>query len=86
MITQCSEDETWLEGTLGGHTGWFPSNYVHLLDEDTNGHNANGSDQLVDEQPKHLNNNETEPIEENTRIRVSREILIENSRERFNNN
>ena len=33
VITQSSEDETWYEGTLYGRTGWFPSNYVQVLDE-----------------------------------------------------
>jgi len=34
ILTQSSEDETWFEGTLNGKTGWFPSNYVHILEED----------------------------------------------------
>ena len=33
VVTQSSEDETWLEGTLNGRTGWFPSNYVELLED-----------------------------------------------------
>lgn len=32
-MTQSSEDETWLEGTLNGRTGWFPSNYVELIED-----------------------------------------------------
>lgn len=35
VITQSSEDETWLEGTLNGRTGWFPSNYVEFLSNET---------------------------------------------------
>ena len=34
VLTQCSEDETWYEGTLNGRTGWFPSNHVQILDEE----------------------------------------------------
>jgi hypothetical protein len=34
-ITQCSDDETWLEGTLNSRTGWFPSNYVSLIEQET---------------------------------------------------
>ena len=34
VLTQCSEDETWYEGTLNGRTGWFPSNHVQMLDEE----------------------------------------------------
>ena len=35
VISQCSEDETWLEGshlTQPTLTGWFPSNYVRLIE------------------------------------------------------
>ena len=34
ILTQCSEDETWYEGTLNGRTGWFPSNYVQLITDE----------------------------------------------------
>jgi hypothetical protein len=34
VLTQSSEDETWFEGTLNGKTGWFPSNYVHILEDE----------------------------------------------------
>lgn len=33
VITQSSEDETWFEGTLNGRTGWFPSNYVEVIEK-----------------------------------------------------
>ena len=34
MITLTQkEDEGWWEGTLDGKTGWFPSNYVKLLEK-----------------------------------------------------
>ncbi len=75
IITQCSEDETWLEGTLDGHTGWFPSNYVHLLDENGQQQQSNGEPQSLDEQPRNSKNKQPEPTEENTRIRVKHEKL-----------
>lgn len=34
VLTQCSEDETWYEGTLNGRTGWFPSNHVQILEDE----------------------------------------------------
>lgn len=48
IITQCSDDETWLEGTLNSRTGWFPSNYVSLIKEDQDANNSfNKEDNLV---------------------------------------
>ena len=47
-ITQCSDDETWLEGTLNSRTGWFPSNYVSLIKENQDVNNSfNKEDNLV---------------------------------------
>ncbi len=42
-IIQPSDDGTWFEGTLENRTGWFPSNYVQVFNEelkvDTNDQN-----------------------------------------------
>ena len=34
ILIQASEDGTWYEGTLNNKVGWFPSNYVQILDEE----------------------------------------------------
>jgi hypothetical protein len=46
-ITQCSDDETWLEGTLNSRTGWFPSNYVSLKEDQDVKNSFNKEDNLV---------------------------------------
>jgi Rho guanine nucleotide exchange factor 7 len=33
-LIQSSDDGSWYEGTLNNRTGWFPSNYVQILNED----------------------------------------------------
>jgi hypothetical protein len=35
IITQAPADGGWWEGTLDGKTGWFPSNYVEPILQQT---------------------------------------------------
>ncbi len=66
VITQSSEDDTWLEGTLDGITGWFPSNYVQILDELSV--NLEENESALIEQQQQLQKNAHSPVLDNKQL------------------
>jgi hypothetical protein len=69
VLTQSSEDETWFEGTLNGKTGWFPSNYVHILEDDCESESAFDS---IEHQP-------IEQIEQSKNFKISEQTNEEDN-------
>jgi hypothetical protein len=70
VITQSSEDETWFEGTLNGRTGWFPSNYVEVIQNSEQLQQTDSNDSLKQY--------ESDNPQDTVRIKVSLNICLHN--------